>query len=229
MRIFCEKAAEACGRCKVPLVFDECQSFGWVPDTTLAKHWDIPVDMICLGKGVGGGLPLAICAARSEYDVLDFGDADYTNGGNNIAIASLIASCKLIASKQEQDKFSHLAGVMRAAIDEGVGQRCDRVRTRGIGLIRCIEITKTARGPLLSTDGRSISQAIARRCLQRGVYIRTYGACIAMKPPRVIDPSDLQTGIACIFSVIDEVLEENPALHDEPFPDFSRAPVEAEA
>jgi 4-aminobutyrate aminotransferase-like enzyme len=192
----------------VPLIFDECQTFGWVPGHTLAGHWGVEVDMLCLGKGLAGGLPLAACVTHDRFDNLNFGDADYTNGGHNFSVAAMEAVCRQLTDSEENSRFLELCTLFEDVLGANVGDRRGRLATRGIGLIRCIEIRHA---PELS-ENIALAQAVCQRCLENGVYVRPYGPCIGMKPPRTISRNNLFDGVHQIFEVIDNVVSNEPAL-----------------
>jgi 4-aminobutyrate aminotransferase-like enzyme len=199
MRRFLTRVVEAAKAYDIPVVFDECQTFGWVPDDTLAAHWDLDVDMLCLGKGVGGGLPLSVCAFRSKFDNLGFGDADYTNGGHPVSIAGLRATCGLLRDPAEKARFRRLADALHRRLAAEAGLREPWLRTRGVGLIAGIELLH---GSTHEERGR-FTAAVARRCLDEGIYVRPYANVLGIKPPRIIGEADLERGLDVIFDSID--------------------------
>ena len=185
----------------VPVVLDESQSYGWVPEVTLARGWELDVDALVLGKGVAGGFPLAACVFKPSLDNLEWGDADFTNGGHPASIAALRAACRLIA--EGRAAFDELVGLLDAVLGEQEARR-DDVHTHGVGLIRAIE--------LRIADDRAENAVLARRvvgrALDEGVYIRPYGPTLGLKPPRIISPDDLRAGLETLFHVIDDVASE---------------------
>lgn len=199
MRTFLSRASSACKEFGVPLIFDECQTFGWVPDNTLAQHYGIPVDMLALGKGVGGGFPLAICASRSEFDNLNFGDADYTNGGTSISIAGLIATCNEIATQSAKQHMLQLEELMCGMLDDFVQAQKGRYATRGVGLIRCVEVRCHA----TSEENRVLAKQLAATALERGVYVRSHMQNLTIKPPRVMSLHQATLALSALFSVLE--------------------------
>ena len=57
-QFICESNA-MCLENNIIYILDESQSYGWVEDVTLTKHWGLNTDILILGKGVAGGLPLS--------------------------------------------------------------------------------------------------------------------------------------------------------------------------
>ncbi|MGC4853334.1 aminotransferase class III-fold pyridoxal phosphate-dependent enzyme [Micromonospora sp. DT4] len=194
MPVLLRRVREHTRKLGVPLVLDESQTFGWVPEHTLATHWGVTPDALVLAKGVAGGFPLAITAAQDRLDTLEWGEADYTNGGHPAAIAALAATCRLLRDPAEQQHFATLVGVLDEELADGWG---GVVRSRGVGLIRVVE-------PL--EQGRPIDPARVRQladdCLKRGVYVRPYGTALGVKPPRVITPDQLRDSLRVIREVL---------------------------
>jgi 4-aminobutyrate aminotransferase-like enzyme len=204
MQEFLFRAYEMCFKYKIPLIFDECQSFGWVPNNTLAKHYDIEVDMLVLGKGIGGGLPLSVCAFKEEFDNLHFGDADYTNGGTLASIAGLQAVCHLLKQQNEQEHFNRLSKFIQEKIKKYAEEKNKKIVTRGIGLINAIEILFFE----LREQNILLTKKISQIALDKGVFIRTHMNCLTIKPPRTTQIQHAELALDIIFSSIDQVYEE---------------------
>lgn len=182
----------------VPLLLDESQTFGWVPEHTLASHWGVFPDALVLAKGVAGGFPLAVCATREELDVLEWGEADFTHGGHPVSVAAMAATCTLLADETEQKNFDALVEALDSLLAEDCG---GLIRTRGIGLIRAVEVL---------VDGRVADPAMVRRiadrCFAQGVYVRQARTALSVKPPRVITVEQLERAFAVLREAIgDEI------------------------
>jgi 4-aminobutyrate aminotransferase-like enzyme len=208
MKMFLKRTEEACKLFRIPLILDECQTFGWVPDYTLTRYYHIATDMLILGKSVGGGLPLAICAFRPEFDNLNFGDADYTNGGTATAIAGLSATCELLINPMEQAAFDNLCNLLEFLVQELVAGFPGMLRTRGVGLIRAIEFCATKD----ASANRSMALAVAEELLKHGVYVRCHMTCLTIKLSRVISTMMLQEAVATMESVIEKLYSRCHAI-----------------
>ncbi|KAF0824287.1 aminotransferase class III-fold pyridoxal phosphate-dependent enzyme [Cytobacillus firmus] len=183
----------------IPFILDESQSYGWVPENTLAKHWDLDPDAIVLAKGLAGGLPLSVCASKPELDQLERGDADYTHGGHPYSIAAMIATCDLI--EQEENSFIEKYKLVENLLSKFCSARSN-VETFGVGLIRAIQVTKYS-----DLDSNiELTRYIAAEALKKGVYIRTYNNTLGFKPPRVITNEQILSSLDLLFKVIDSNL-----------------------
>lgn len=198
MQHLLRRADDVCKAYDIPLILDECQTFGWVPDDTISRHFDIGVDVLVLAKGIGGGLPLAVCAAREQFDNLNFGDADYTNGGTGAAVAGLSATCDLLSDPMEQARFAALCSQTEALLNTLVERLAHRIVVRGIGLIWAIELQFSDS----KEENITLATEAARDLLSEGVYIRRHVNCLTLKPPRVISHEDLCKGVEVIGWVL---------------------------
>lgn len=83
----------ACDRAGTLLVFDEIQTFGWLGDALFVTDLtDVTPDVICLGKALGAGYPLAAVLCRAEFGgVLGYNDAEFTYGGHAVSCAAALA------------------------------------------------------------------------------------------------------------------------------------------
>jgi 4-aminobutyrate aminotransferase-like enzyme len=209
LRVYLEKIADACNVYKVPLIFDECQTFGWVPEGTISKHFNIDIDMLILAKGIGGGIPLAVCISKPQFDNLNFGDADYTNGGTLSAMAGLLAVCNLISQTRHINHFEKLSSFIQNKLKDFVEENPQVYSTRGIGLINALEIN-------IGGDPEKNSlfiKEIAKETLKKGVFVRTHFKCFSTKPPRTMTINNANKALNILFEVIRAFIKEKGHKH----------------
>lgn len=111
---------EACEKTGTLLIFDEIITGFRVPKYTFARYLDIEPDIICLGKAIGGGLPLSCLAGKAA--VMNCGEyfVSSTFAGETCSMAACLALIDLLktskyslnelwgAGKCFQDKFNTL-------------------------------------------------------------------------------------------------------------------------
>ena len=96
------KEVEAlCKKKKILLILDEIQvGLGRTGKMYCHEHYKINPDIICLAKGLGGGLPCgAIIANPNIADFLTPGSHGTTMGGNPLAMSAGLSSLKQIKKK----------------------------------------------------------------------------------------------------------------------------------
>lgn len=72
------------------LVMDEIQSgLGRTGKMWAHEHWGVTPDLMTIGKGIGGGIPMGVTVGKPEYvDSLKKGEQSSTTGGNPLACAA---------------------------------------------------------------------------------------------------------------------------------------------
>ncbi|MEN8304299.1 MAG: aminotransferase class III-fold pyridoxal phosphate-dependent enzyme, partial [Campylobacterota bacterium] len=87
------KLRQICDEYEVLLIADEVQTgFGRTGKLFGVDHWGVTPDIMCFGKGLGGGVPIGV-VMTSLKDVLGAGDHGSTFGGNYL---SATAACSVI-------------------------------------------------------------------------------------------------------------------------------------
>jgi acetylornithine/N-succinyldiaminopimelate aminotransferase len=141
------------------LILDEIQTgIGRTGKFFGFEHAGIAPDIMTLGKGLGGGMPLGALVAHEDVCCFDHGDQGGTFNGNAFATA---VGCAVI---EEVAKPGFLPRVARTG-----AYLADRLaslsRKHGCGGVR-------GRGLLLALDlGRDVGPGVVARAFQRGLLI----------------------------------------------------------
>jgi glutamate-1-semialdehyde 2,1-aminomutase len=95
---FLQRLRQKCTKHGALLIFDEIITGFRVPEYTIAQRLGITPDLICLGKAIGGGLPLSVVGGKkdimeSEYFVSS------TFAGDTLALAACIKVLDLLKDK----------------------------------------------------------------------------------------------------------------------------------
>ena len=87
---FLKKLRNICDNHNLVLIFDEIQSgLGRTGKMWAGQHWDVEPDVMCLAKGIAGGVPMGLTLARSEIlDCIKVGEHSSTFAGNPLACAA---------------------------------------------------------------------------------------------------------------------------------------------
>jgi len=98
------------------LVFDEIQSgLGRTGRMWASEHWKTTPDIMCLAKGIAGGVPMGVTLVRPDIlSVMKKGEHSSTFGGNPLACAAGTATLQALTqdglvenAKNMGDKFLH--------------------------------------------------------------------------------------------------------------------------
>jgi acetylornithine/N-succinyldiaminopimelate aminotransferase len=130
----------------VLLVLDEIQTgIGRTGRMFCFEHAEIRPDILTLGKGIGGGVPLAALVARKEVCVFEPGDQGGTFNGNPLmtavgcAVVAEIARPGFLATVRENGEY--LAAGLRAFSKEAAYGE-----VRGVGMLVALDL-RTDIGP----------------------------------------------------------------------------------
>lgn len=188
------RVRDLCTRAGILLIADEVQSgLGRTGTVRACDHSGVDADIYLFGKALGGGiLPVAAAVGDAEvFDVIRPGQHGSTFGGNALACAVGTAVVGLVRDGPYLDHVRALAPVLRARLDQLVGNGV--VAARSIGLWAGIDVD-----PTLAT-GRELCE----RLLQRGVLVKdTHGSTIRLSPPLVISEDELHWAVDQIAAVL---------------------------
>ena len=135
------------------LMLDEVQSgIGRSGKWFAFQHSQIQPDVVTLAKGLGGGVPIGACLARSvAADVFKPGNHASTFGGNPLACAAALETLSVI---EDENLIAHAAKIgdfMRDRFRQQLADVAGVVQVRGQGLIvgvelaiPCVELVKKA-------------------------------------------------------------------------------------
>ena len=130
---YLELARQLCNEHDAFLIFDEVQC--GIGRTGRWFHWQhhgIMPDLMCLAKGLGGGVPISACLAKGKAaDVLEPGDHGSTYGGNPLMCAAALAVLDTI---EHQGLLAHVENVgayLKAGL-ESIGSPIIEVTGRGL-------------------------------------------------------------------------------------------------
>lgn len=145
----------------VLLILDEIQTgMGRTGPLFAHQHWQITPDIMTLGKGIGGGVPLAAVLAREEIACFEPGDIGGTYNGNPLMAAVGIAVLKVLTREEFQENARSVAAYLNKKLSELAG-RLTGGELRGMGHLLALSLEK------------DVAQQVAARCLEGGLLINS--------------------------------------------------------
>ncbi|MGI6250398.1 MAG: aspartate aminotransferase family protein [Anaerolineaceae bacterium] len=187
------------------LIVDEVQASFGRTGKLYAIEWEgVEPNMLCLGKGMGSGLPSSGLAAESKiFESMAPGELSSTWGGNPMASAATLA----VLDAMENEKLPENARVMGEYLKPlllDLKQKFTCIGdVRGKGLVIGLEIVQPDDGftPASKLTGKIIRAGAERGLLMGKVGI--YGNVIRVAPPLVINKEEIDIAV--------EILEESIA------------------
>jgi acetylornithine/N-succinyldiaminopimelate aminotransferase len=179
------------------LVLDEIQTgIGRTGRMYCFEHANIRPDIMTLGKGIGGGVPLAAVLAREEVCLFESGDQGGTFNGNPLMTA---VGCAVVAEisrpaflAQVSENGEYLAGRLRELSAEfGMGE------VRGRGLLLAVEL------------GRPVASEVVKRALANGLLINApKPGVLRFMPALNVTRDEIDEMLRILRAVIHQVFQE---------------------
>ena len=116
------------------------------------QHADIEPDIMTLGKGIGGGVPLAALCAREAVSCFEHGDQGGTYNGNPLMTAVGVAVFDVISTPQFLDEVHARSRQLKAGL-KALSDRWGMHGERGVGLLRALLLDRDD-GPALVEAAR---------------------------------------------------------------------------
>ncbi len=179
------------------LIFDEVQTgLGRTGKTFAFEHWGVIPDIVCLGKGIGGGIPMGVVATSREIaDFLGLGGHTSTFGGNPLACAAGSAVLEVLTEEDLVRCAAELGSWFKLELEKIAAYLQVAREARGLGLMLGLELRFECKDAILEA-------------LDRGVILLEAGLnVIRFLPPLVIERRQLSK----VIDVLREVLEIHEA------------------
>jgi acetylornithine/LysW-gamma-L-lysine aminotransferase len=173
------------------LIIDEIQTgLGRTGRWFAFEHADIIPDIVTLGKGLAGGVPMGAVCWRESLGTLPQGTHGTTFGGNPLACAAALASLSTLCSENLPARAAEMGEWL---LDELRAIKHPQIRdVRGLGLIVGVEL-------------RSRVTPVLKNLQDRGVLALPAGFnVLRLLPPLIITPNELEQVVTAIRESLDE-------------------------
>ena len=173
------------------LIVDEVQTgFGRTGKMFACQHHGIQPDILCLAKGLAGGVPLGAVALGPKVTGIHSGVHGSTFGGNPLSCAAALATTQVLVSEDLPAQAKVKGAYLRERLEQIEAPIIRQVR--GMGLMVGIEL-------------RTRAQPYLEALLDSGVLALPAGpTVIRLLPPLVIEQDELDT----VLTAIEQVLRE---------------------
>jgi len=131
------------------LIVDEIQTgFGRTGTLFCYEQAGLSPDIMTLGKGIGGGVPLGALLATKAASCFEHGDQGGTYNGNPLMCAAGLAIFKTISDPAFLAEVVSSGQVLRTAL-EGLSHKHGLGRVRGQGLLQALDLKRPVGGRLV--------------------------------------------------------------------------------
>ncbi len=186
------------------VIMDEVQaSFGRTGKMYAIEWENLRPQMLCLGKGMGSGMPAsAVCAEGEIFESMASGELSSTWGGNPLASAAVLAVLEAMEKEKLPENARLMGDYLKPQLMELQKKYPCVGEVRGRGLVQGLEFVDPSDGytpsPVLT---KNLVQAAAQRGMLLG-KVGLYGNVVRIAPPLVIDRREIDMAV----QILDESL-----------------------
>lgn len=194
---FLLKVRKRCDEVGALMIVDEIQpGFGRTGKLFGFQNYNVIPDILVLGKGMGGGMPVGAFTASDQHMDLLFDNPKFghitTFGGHPVIAAASLATLQelvetdIIAQTLEKEKLFRELLVHPLIVE---------VRGRGLML-----------APMTTSD--EITNQVIMKCQDKGLilfWLLFDGKAIRITPPLTISEQEIREGCQIILDVLDEI------------------------
>ena len=198
---FLKKVRERCTEVGALMILDEIQpGFGRTGKLFGFQNYDVVPDVIVMGKGMGGGMPVgAFTASPAMMDLLSHNPKlghITTFGGHPVIAAACLATLQEITETDIMAQTLEKEKLFRSLL---VHPLIKEVRGEGLMLAAM-------------TERADITDKVILRCHGRGLilfWLLFESKAIRITPPLTISTDEIKQGCGIIIEVMNELLLEN--------------------
>ncbi len=188
------------------ICFDEIQAgFGRTGKLFAYEHYNVVPDMICVGKGIGTGLPLSGVLGSAEImDLPDIGSMSSTHSANPLVCAAGIATLEEIVSRNLVSEAARKGEILHSDLEALRKRFPDRIaRVLGKGLLAAVILIDPKTG---APDGDTANKACEIAMRKGLILVHTGRESIKMGPPLTIADAALQEGVEVLGEALAEAI-----------------------
>ncbi len=194
---FLKKVKDRCEATGALLILDEIQpGFGRTGRFFGFEYFNVKPDIIVLGKGMGGGLPVGAFTASHELmslleDNPKLGHIT-TFGGNPLIAAACLATLKVIRDSKILQEIPEKEALFRSELNH---PKIKSIHGKGLMLAPILENPEQANQVIL-------------KCIDRGLllfWLLWEKKALRISPPLTISRKEIKKGCAILRSVLDEI------------------------
>ena len=189
---FLQDVRKLCDDNDILLIFDEIQSgLGRTGRMWASEHWDTAPDILCIAKGIAGGLPMGVTMVRTDIlDCINKGEHSSTFGGNPLSCAAGTATLQALTQDGLIDNAEKMGELFRDGLERLKEKHTIIREIRGKGLMIGIELKFEVKDILMEGIEKNLLLLYSGRNILR------------LLPPLVISEEDVTRSL----EILDELL-----------------------
>jgi acetylornithine/LysW-gamma-L-lysine aminotransferase len=191
---FLQEVRKMCDEKGILLIFDEIQAgLGRTGRLWACDHWNTAPDIMCLAKGIAGGVPMGATLVRPDILAsISKGEHSSTFGGNPLSCAAGVAALKAITEDGLIENSEKMGKIFREGLEKLKEKHAIIREIRGKGLMIGVELKFEVRDILMNLIKEGVLMLYSGRNILR------------ILPPLVITEEDITKVLQALDSVLTE-------------------------
>ncbi len=208
-KAYWQRVREICDKHNVLLIIDDIPNgMGRSGEWFTHQAYGIEPDILCIGKGFGGGLvPIAAMITKDKFNTAtDISLGHYTHEKSPIGCAAALATMEVIEQEGLLAKVKADSQFMREKLTAMQAKYPVIGDVRGIGLLWGVELVTNQQ-----TQQRAFDEAetVLYQCLNNGLSFKvSQGNVIQLSPPLIISRQQLNDALAIFEQAIADVCHQ---------------------
>ena len=189
---FLQEVRRLCNEKGIVLIFDEIQSgLGRTGKMWASQHWETTPDIMCLAKGIAGGVPMGATLVRPDIlSSISKGEQSSTFGGNPLSCAAGIATIQALTEDGLVENAVKMGNIFRDGL-ERLKEKHKIIReVRGKGLMIGIEMKFDVKDILFDGIANNLLLLYSGKNILR------------LLPPLVISESDINKALETLDAIL---------------------------
>jgi len=189
---FLQEVRKVCDEKGILLIFDEIQAgLGRTGRLWACEHWNTTPDILCLAKGIAGGVPMGATLVRPDILAsMSKGEHSSTFGGNPLSCAAGIATLQALTQDGLIENSEKMGEFFREGLEKLKEKHSIIREIRGKGLMIGVELKFEVKDILMNLMKEGVLMLYSGRNILR------------ILPPLVISKED----ITKVLETLDKVL-----------------------
>jgi len=191
---FLQDVRQLCNEKGILLIFDEIQAgLGRTGRLWACDHWNTAPDILCLAKGIAGGVPMGVTLVRPDILAsISKGEHSSTFGGNPLSCAAGTAALKALTEDGLIENSEKMGKIFREGLEKLKENHTMIREIRGKGLMIGIEMKFEIKDILMGLIKKGVLMLYSGRNILR------------ILPPLVISEEDITKVLHALDSTLSE-------------------------